>query len=471
MTDQEIQYNNEITKMIALIVLGVLSTTNAQLMGGWSPLTNQTTIDIMSSFAMSALTAESRGNKDYSGCKVTHSEKQVVAGMNYRFTMHCGEEMCTVTVYDVPWMNSRTLSSRSCRQHQARLGGILAGGVSAGCPDAKTIEAAMPTILQGIDMRSNSMLKVMPVSQTVTDCTRQVVAGMKYTFTVTVHYSSCMKSDAGSTLSDCPITDTSLPDEKMKVSIVSQPWMHPQFTLLSVDPIVIVQKNHKKHGHKETGHDKKLKFHGKGHKLILNGDNHDLIHHGQRHKNHQHHLFGGDMHDMVYHGKKPLLGGDGHDMVHHGKNLLLGGDGHDMAHHGKKPLLGGDGHDMAHHGKKPLLGRDGHDMAHHGKKPLLGGDGHDMAHHGKKPLLGGDGHDMAHHGKKPLLGGDGHDMAHHGKNPLLGGDGHDMKKHGQGKKNQNLKLYGEFKAFQKKYNKNISPEKNKSTDSRCFRKT
>lgn len=34
---------------------------------------------------------------------------------------------------------------------------------------------------------------------------------MKYTFTVTVHYSSCMKSDAGSTLSDCPITDTQLP--------------------------------------------------------------------------------------------------------------------------------------------------------------------------------------------------------------------------------------------------------------------
>lgn len=75
LTDREITTTN---KMIALIVLGVLSATNAQLMGGWSDLTNQTTIQIMSSFAMSALTAQSGGNMDYSGCKVTHSAQQVI---------------------------------------------------------------------------------------------------------------------------------------------------------------------------------------------------------------------------------------------------------------------------------------------------------------------------------------------------------------------------------------------------------
>merc|ERR1712179_423558 len=234
-----INTRRNIYKMIALIVFGLLGATNANLIGGWTPLTDKTTIDTMSNFAFSSMTAESGSNKVYSSsCQITHSMKQLVAGMNYYFEMICGDEKCNATVYDVPWMNSRTLTAHSCTKRHTRLGGLLAGGVSQGCPDAKTIEAAMPTILQGIDMRSNSMFKVMPVTQTVTDCTHQVVAGMKYTFTVTVHDSSCMKSDAGSTLSDCPITDTQMNDQKMRVSIVSQPWMHQQFTLLSAEPIV-----------------------------------------------------------------------------------------------------------------------------------------------------------------------------------------------------------------------------------------
>ncbi|XP_052275764.1 uncharacterized protein LOC127875025 isoform X40 [Dreissena polymorpha] len=120
-----------------------------------------------------------------------------------------------------------------------------------------------------------------------------------------------------------------------------------------------------------------------------------------------------------------ILGGDANELLTQGKKLL-GPDGHDLVDHLKNFESNIDTDAIVDTGRK-LLGKNGQELVEHAKNLLGGGDNHDLVNHVKE-LLGKDGHNLVHIGIDRLLGGDGHDVVEHAKN-TIGGDGHDMVEH------------------------------------------
>ncbi|XP_056021479.1 uncharacterized protein LOC125650625 isoform X1 [Ostrea edulis] len=410
-------------------------------------LQNNAMVHKMAQFALTAYATKSNVLCD-AKFSVTHTETQIVSGVNYKMTVEatCGGQrtVCQFLVFDQSWTSTRELSSDHCTSdHQTGV-----GGMSPADKNSDQFLKAMNYAASQVDMQSNSLFRTTPVH--FSHCFEQVVAGMKYVCDVTFSENSCTKGDT-TDLSLCSVNRKGL-SSTWHVEIMSQPWMPTKYTLQQLmfkqENVVEQQdlKNLKMKVLKEklglklksdatqkimeaTDMSKnKLKF---GRKMVdlkkplLGKDGHDMQQHSKSK------LLGGDGHDLKPHGKRNLIGGDGHDLKPHGKSNLIGGDGHDLKPHGKPNLIGGDGHDLKPHGKPNLIGGDGHDLKPHGKQNLLGGDGHDLKPHGKSKILGGDGHDMKPHTKQNLIGGDGHDMQQHGKSKLLGGDGHDLKSHGK----------------------------------------
>merc|ERR1719334_61359 len=88
--------------------------------------------------------------------------------------------------------------------------------------------AAMNFAVSELNKQSNNLFKMMLISSR--QCTKQVVAGMRYDCTITMGESTCTTYDTD--LSACALKSDGM-HTTMKVSVVSQPWMTPKYQLVS----------------------------------------------------------------------------------------------------------------------------------------------------------------------------------------------------------------------------------------------
>ncbi|KAL4237687.1 transcription factor [Mactra antiquata] len=144
---------------------------------------------------------ESNGDVTLPHYTVTQIETQVVAGLNVKYTLTTGHHTCTIIVYDVPWTNSRTITTNTCSNLRRQ----LLGGFNSVDVNKPDVQNCLGMGLDGINAQVNSMYRM--VDSKIIKAEQQVVAGMNYAITFEIEPSTCMNSgdSTGFTSTDCPL--------------------------------------------------------------------------------------------------------------------------------------------------------------------------------------------------------------------------------------------------------------------------
>ena len=173
---------------------------------------------------------------NYSFVEVMSAQRQVVAGLNYFITLRmkdadckrgCTIEQCDLTIYVVPWQDTRTLTDFTCVKKVAKVGGIQEIDVQDEGA-LKALEFAITTI----NARSNDMFLQKPLS--LDKASKQVVNGYKYILEFTMARTKCTKqgNPALVDLSECELLDKNKVS-RCVVEVWDQPWVAgPRYKLM-----------------------------------------------------------------------------------------------------------------------------------------------------------------------------------------------------------------------------------------------
>lgn len=93
------------------------------------------------------------------------------------------------------------------------------------------VASSIRVAIDAVNARSNSMYRL--TLSRVVSATKQVVAGLKYTFTLELGESACRNDHSAKEDDECPLT-ASMAVTTYTVQVLSQPWKTPKFTVVSV---------------------------------------------------------------------------------------------------------------------------------------------------------------------------------------------------------------------------------------------
>lgn len=256
--------------MKLIILLGLVG--SIYCVGSYRKINPSTIPDVVLSAAQKTLAAQNLEytdkNLDMFKTQIVKAEGQVVSGMNYRFTVQLhtadGLEECHFEIYYQSW--TRTLQVNPFKDNHNRctlmkdkrqLGGHLLGGISNIDCNSPEIQAVLPEAVKSVNMMSNSMYHMTPIQ--LTTCTKQLVAGMKYTFNVDFQQSEKCSNDQehmSSLLGDCPPSNDAAFTDHFQCTVVDARWEKQRYSTMC-NPV-----------------------HDKPKKPLIGGDGHDLCHPG-----------------------------------------------------------------------------------------------------------------------------------------------------------------------------------------------
>lgn len=217
-----------ISTMQLLVVASVLAV-GMCMPGGWTDgnPSEQKWMDMLNGYVNDNLITLTT-----SGIELKSVSQQVVAGMNYKFNFKDGDRYCELVVYEVSWMNSKSVTSDNCSlatTSKRQLGG-MAGGLSAADVNDPDIQKCLASGLDKINAMSNDMFRLVDTNLVAR---KQVVAGMKYYLSFqTVESSDCMNNGntMGYTAQNCTVKNTNLMmpmgQTMHHVECVSVPWQN-----------------------------------------------------------------------------------------------------------------------------------------------------------------------------------------------------------------------------------------------------
>ncbi|XP_033734372.1 putative cysteine proteinase CG12163 isoform X2 [Pecten maximus] len=197
--------------------------------GGYTQHSVDAEVMMMANFALNQMNMQFKESNSL--VRVVAASTQVVSGTNYKLTLELDNgQMCDVVVYNQPWTKTTEVTSNTCASNKRQLGAPHAIGSS----DSHVQEVLTQAVEQANGM-SNSMFRLSPVS--INHVTKQVVAGMKYEFDMSMGESTCMNSgdSKGMTAVQCPVTSGAM-TAKFHVVGIWQSWMTPQYHV-TVTPV------------------------------------------------------------------------------------------------------------------------------------------------------------------------------------------------------------------------------------------
>ncbi|RNA04013.1 cysteine protease inhibitor [Brachionus plicatilis] len=158
--------------------------------------------------------------------RLLKAQKQVVAGLNYFFTVRlreancendCDVEQCEMTIWQKPWENFTELTEFSCKKYHSLFGSNIRID-----EDNEHAHKALDYALDQINCQSNDLYvsKVHSIDKIY----RQIVNGMKYTFICKLARTKCTKNSLSSmSLKECPLLENA-PLKSVKISVLDRPW-------------------------------------------------------------------------------------------------------------------------------------------------------------------------------------------------------------------------------------------------------
>jgi len=212
------------------------------LSGGYRHInvTDKTVTDA-ASFAATYISSQNGNTVQTSHYSVVDAQVQVVSGLNIKMDIKFDNVQCEVVVYTQAWSNTIQVTSYKCpAPHRslvksgAVVGGVMPGGVTNTVAD-DNIQMLADMATHKVNAESNSMFTASQVS--IDHVTKQVVAGMRYTFNLHLRISDCMKSEDNMVghLTDCPLSGTQPPmPTDWHVEGLWQAWSDPKFSILSL---------------------------------------------------------------------------------------------------------------------------------------------------------------------------------------------------------------------------------------------
>merc|ERR1712137_1242232 len=161
---------------------------------------------------------------------------QVVAGINYEFTLKIGQQTCMIVYYEVSWMNKHEITSDTCSALTSGKRQLVGGWSPVTDTSAAGVQSCLGASLDRINSMANSMYRL--VDTNIEHMEQQVVSGMKYRYTFQVGVSSCMNSGEkmGLTSVGCPV-DANSQMEKLSYTgeCVYQAWVTPPAHLMNLN--------------------------------------------------------------------------------------------------------------------------------------------------------------------------------------------------------------------------------------------
>ncbi|XP_041355107.1 multicystatin-like [Gigantopelta aegis] len=208
-------------------VVAVEAADSAVVGGAKSVDTTREDVVAMAENALSKLNAKEDTSRTLN--KIVSAKIQVVAGIKYVFTTDVQNgnvnEVCQLTILVKAWLSEITLTDHQCgpKTRRSVIGGLEAVHINdVGLQ--KSIEFAVHTL----NAKSNSLHMSVPMA--ISNIKQQIVAGVKYEFTMKLVESTCNKEVAIS-LTSCPQLANGL-TQTCDVQVLFQAWTPTQFTLL-----------------------------------------------------------------------------------------------------------------------------------------------------------------------------------------------------------------------------------------------
>jgi len=188
-------------------------------------------------FAVSDIDAKSNsGDYKFGLGEIIEARKQVVSGLLYNIKMSLGlsscqkssednkcfssdpHMICTVKVWDQPWLNKRTVESSNCEDKRSKR--TLVGGEKVVEVDEAKVPELKSYLGEELTSRSNSPFKKTVVK--VLEIRTQVVSGTLTKVTAEVADTTCLKTDTKQ-LSECQ--DNNQSHQVCTITIWDQPWL------------------------------------------------------------------------------------------------------------------------------------------------------------------------------------------------------------------------------------------------------
>ncbi|XP_041353230.1 cathepsin F-like [Gigantopelta aegis] len=202
--------------------------------GGTVPAdVNSPEITSAASTALSTLNSEENSNRVL--VKVISAQTQVVSGAKYYLDLLVRDgttvEKCHLELWSQPWLNHYELLVKNCHVISKRAVGSHMLGALEPSQLNGDVQRAVLFAVDALNGKSNSLFR--SVVKTVSHVHRQIVAGVKFVFTMNMVETSCRNNNQNTAkgLSECPATNGGM-NQHCQVEVLYQAWMTPHYTLL-----------------------------------------------------------------------------------------------------------------------------------------------------------------------------------------------------------------------------------------------
>lgn len=157
--------------------------------------------------------------------KIVSVSQQVVAGMNYDFTISVDGKLCSFVYFVQSWTNTHQIHNDQCGLSLVPVKRQFGGWHPATDSDNDGVQQCLQASLDKVNNMANSMYRLVDSNL---HAMVKVVQGMEYQLTFDTYQSACMNNaeSQGLTSTHCPAQNSANNMGTMRATCWSRPWLN-----------------------------------------------------------------------------------------------------------------------------------------------------------------------------------------------------------------------------------------------------